>query len=621
MSCRFWLIAVRYFRTYRRMMSPTEEIKAKVDIVDLVGEYVKLTPAGLNHKARCPFHAEKTPSFMVSRDKGIWHCFGCSEGGDIFSFIQKAEGLDFPEALALLARRAGVVLRRDDPAIASQRTRLIELCELTTRFWQRVLQDSPSADAARQYVHGRTLTDDTVEQWQLGYAPDQWSATLDFLVKKGFNPEELFTAGLVIRREQGNGFYDRFRGRLMFPIRDHHGHVVGFSGRLLAADAKEVKYVNTPQTPLFNKGHLLFGLDKAKNTIRHSKRAVLVEGNVDVVMSHQAGVTEAVATCGTALTADHLQLLKRYTDTLVLSFDQDSAGHTAAERAIALALQAGLNTRIVLLPAGEDPDSFIRHSGAEAWRAAVDSAVSVLEYAFQHHLTGANLQDATVKRTVAAKLLTAISNISNPIEQTHWLGRLADTLNVPESILRETLRTLVSRSTGRGAGMATEPTAARPPEQSRAERQSERIIGFLLQWPSRLPTVIEQLPAEALAGELPGRLYTELVAYYTMNRDSTATGEVSWTNTFVQTLPPPLAEYAERVQLSISRDDYGVAPESVSTELAASIADVRRQFLAHQLQTVSEQLRVAEQRGDTTAVRALAEQFSHLTSQLATFNT
>ncbi|MEK7139605.1 MAG: DNA primase, partial [Patescibacteria group bacterium] len=338
------------------MSAPTEEIKAKIDVVDLVGEYVKLTPGGANWKGRCPFHAEKTPSFMVSRDKQIWHCFGCSEGGDIFTFIQKIEGLDFPDALRLLANRAGVAIKQEDPSIASQRTRLLNLNNLAAQYFHRVLRDSQLARGAREYLVKRGVDDLTVDNWQLGYAPDSWDTTSKFLASKGYSEHEIFLAGLSIRREKASGFYDRFRNRLVFPIRDVHGHVIAFSCRALDPESTEAKYINTSQTPLFNKGQVLFGLDQAKTASRESKYVVVVEGNLDVITSHQFGVTPVVATCGTALTEEHVNLIKRYAPTVILSFDQDAAGQKAAERGVAIALRGGLAVKLLTMPSGEDPD-------------------------------------------------------------------------------------------------------------------------------------------------------------------------------------------------------------------------------------------------------------------------
>jgi DNA primase len=317
------------------MPTPVEDIKARIDIVDFINESVPLRQAGTNWKGKCPFHNEKTPSFMVSRDRGSWHCFGCSKGGDIFTFIQEQEGLDFPEALRLLAKRAGVELREYNKEEQTQRTKVLDVLRWVSRYYQEVFRKAADAEPARAYLKQRQVNEESLEDFGVGYAPAAWDTTYQALKKKGFSDDDIFQAGLTIKKDRGAGYYDRFRNRIMFPIQDVNGTVVGFSGRVLDAlvdpnGPVPAKYINSPQTIVYDKGHVLYGLDKAKQEMKRAGRAVLVEGQMDCLMSHQAGVKYVVATSGTALTADQVGLLRRYTTNLVLAFDQDVAGAQAS---------------------------------------------------------------------------------------------------------------------------------------------------------------------------------------------------------------------------------------------------------------------------------------------------
>ncbi|HSD12895.1 MAG TPA: DNA primase, partial [Patescibacteria group bacterium] len=301
-----------------------EEIKMKTDIVALMSEYVRVKKSGATFMAVCPFHSEKTPSLHVSPDKGMWYCHGCGEGGDVFGFVMRMEGLDFMDAMRFLAKKAGVVLSEQDTKEQTERQLLMKVNGAAAKYYHEVLRKSPQAEVARGYVAKRKLTEQTVEEFALGFSPDSWDAVLNFLKSKGVTDEQAYRAGLVSKSDRGRGYYDRFRGRLMFPIQDHNGNVVGFTARVMPGpDGKdpkdEAKYINTSQTLIYNKSHVLYGLHAAKQEIKKKNLAVVVEGNMDVIATHQAGVRNVVASSGTSFTAEQLQLLKRFTDRLVLS--------------------------------------------------------------------------------------------------------------------------------------------------------------------------------------------------------------------------------------------------------------------------------------------------------------
>ena len=311
------------------MKDNVSKIKDRLDVVDVISGYLKLQKAGMNFKARCPFHNEKTPSFVVSPERQVWHCFGCSKGGDIFSFIQDIEGVEFPEALRVLAAKAGIELDSFNPAIKDDKARLYEVCETATKFFEKQFH-SNIGKLALEYLKNRGVVDSTIQEFRLGFAPNDWNALGTFLKNCGYSENEIVEAGLAIKRNDGSGVYDRFRSRITFPIFDLNGQVVGFTGRIfaesseaLAKEEGQAKYINTPQTRIYDKGRILYGLNKAKMDIKQTDRCVLVEGNMDALMSYQAGVKNVVASSGTALTLNHLTLLHRYTTNLDFCFDTD----------------------------------------------------------------------------------------------------------------------------------------------------------------------------------------------------------------------------------------------------------------------------------------------------------
>jgi DNA primase len=426
-------------------MDPKEEIKNRVNIAELIGGYIQIKPGGpASFKALCPFHAEKTPSFHISADKGIWRCFGCNEGGDCFAFVMKMEGMDFPEALRFLGEKVGVEVKRFDSAEVNERTRLIAINELAAKLYKKLLADHPSAEAARAYVKERMLTPDIMEKFSIGFAPDTWDTASTFLAARGYGEGDLERSGLSMRRRQGRGVIDRFRNRLMIPLRDHHGNTVGFTGRVLpsATPDQGPKYMNTPETPIYHKGKLLFGLDLAKQAIKRAGFAVIVEGNLDVVASHKADVENVVASSGTALTEDQIALLKRFTSTLAFCFDADAAGFEAARKGIALARAAGCDVRAIVLPAeaGKDPDYAVRKD-PELWRRAVTTSVPIMQYLIARATAGKDMNTVDAKRAVAAVLLPELKALTEVIEREHWLQTVADILRTDANELRKSIGT------------------------------------------------------------------------------------------------------------------------------------------------------------------------------------
>lgn len=417
-------------------MDAKEEIRSRLAIEDVIGEYVQLKRAGRNWKGLSPFGAEKTPSFVVSPDKQIWHDFSSGRGGDVFTFVQEMEGVDFKGAMEILARRAGVDLEQYQQAGGSRsnakdKERLYEANRMAAKFYQE--QFKHSTDAQEYVIKKRRFTKQTVLDWQLGYSPNTGDALVAFLKKQGFKDQELKLAGLTSQRYR-SGVQDMFRGRLMIPLADSQGRVVGFTARQLVDDPNAPKYINTPSTPLYDKSRHVFGLHLAKDAIRRSKFVVLAEGNLDVIQSHQAGVRQVVATAGTALTEPHLKALSRLTGDIRLCFDADKAGVAATERAIPIAGKVGVNLQIITIPSGKDPDELIKQD-VKKWQTIIEQPRYAVDWLIERYTTQLDLSTAQGKRELSDVVLQVVRQLPDAVERDHYLGRLAELLEVNKAAL------------------------------------------------------------------------------------------------------------------------------------------------------------------------------------------
>lgn len=466
------------------MNDSVQEIKERLDIVEFLRSYFPLKPAGKNFKAHCPFHKEKTPSFMVSPERQSWKCFGCGAGGDIFSFIMQYEHVEFAEALRMLAEKAGVELRKANPAAYKEYGVLFDINELAKNVFKSHLWQS--ADVL-EYLKSRGLKKETVEEFELGLSPclsgSQASSPDELtvsLINLGCDVNDLVRAGVTIRNEKGL-YVDRFRNRLMFPIHNYSGKVVGFTGRILPAyEHTDVgKYVNSPETPLFNKSRLLYGWHKAKNEIRDRKEAILVEGQMDFLMVWQDGVKNVIATSGTALTAEHLKLLRRFSEKLVLHFDNDSAGQLAAERSIDLAAAADFEVRVISpLEDCKDPAEIVqKHPGL--MRSLAEKALPAMEYYFRRYLDGFDQAQIAERKRKMRSVLAKIKNISSSVERSQWLRQLAERTKTEEKVLTEELDNLPEQPQTQPAGFETIPqTPVLATSRTRKELIAERLLSL-----------------------------------------------------------------------------------------------------------------------------------------------
>ncbi|MEI7750092.1 MAG: DNA primase [Candidatus Moraniibacteriota bacterium] len=490
------------------MDSIVPEIKSKLNIVDVVGSYLRLTKAGAYWKACCPFHNEKTPSFTVNEERQAFHCFGCGKGGDIFSFIEEIEGIEFREALKLLAERAGVevpayrkssVFEKDGVEVPD---RTKEILELSTKFFEKQLWEGEGAKTALPYLRKRGLSDESIRIFRIGYSLSGWRHLHDFLISRGYRPEELEKAGLVIAKDGRTGHYDRFRDRIMFPISDVVGRIIGYSARVApGGDESQAKYINTPETPVYHKGRVLYGLYQAKQSIKEAGVSVLVEGQMDVIACHQAGIRNVIAASGTALTGEQLDILKRYGREVRLFFDMDGAGQAAAWKSALLALGKEMSVSVVLLPEGKDAADAALED-AESLKKAVISSLPAAKYFLDKAVYLNDISVPDGKRAVAEGYAPLLAAMTNHIDRDFWRRELADTIGVEERSLAGSLRAAENAARENGPEARREPVASsgNRPFMTRSDVLRDRILGLMLLEPAfRNDTRLDGAIGEALS--------------------------------------------------------------------------------------------------------------------------
>jgi DNA primase len=608
-------------------MSNVDEIKARLDIVDLVSESVQLRKSGKNFTGFCPFHSNtRTPSFVVFPDTGTWRCFGaCNDGGDIFKYVMKKEGYDFAEALRRLAERAGVQLRQFSPEQQEQRDeldRLRDLMEEAVTFFRHQLVSTPAGRPALNYISGRGFSEDSLEAWGLGYAPGSWEALLNHFSEKGASPEDLLAAGLVGERDSG-GYYDRFRNRIMFPIRDSRGRMAGFGARALS-DEDQPKYLNSPQTDLFNKSQLLYGLDRARKSIRSEDEAVIVEGYLDVIGLAQAGYTNAVSPMGTALTEQQLRQLKRLTRRIVLALDADAAGDKATLRGLQVARQTmdhsadpvfdprGLvrhearlqaDIRVTTLPDGKDPDEIVQED-PDAWPRLLDAARPIVEHVMHSLAADRDLNDPKVKTEIAEQVLPLINDLPNAIERDTYTQKLARLLQVDERSLAgpapERRRSRPFARPQPPANGDAAPGGLAPHLQDSSFKLEAHCLSILIRHPEliyRVNRALQESNLERMSSE--DFEHSDLQEMFRLSLDALEQDILEPASYTLDNLPLPLLDRAdELLQTSQQLDPSG---ERVFEDLLRTIIMLRRR----KLHKGNEQMRflqqAAQEEGDLKA--------------------
>jgi len=600
-----------------------DQIKQKLDIVEVLSEYIKMAKAGRNYKARCPFHSERTPSFMISQERQIWHCFGCGAGGDIFAFVKQIEGVEFADALRILARKAGVVLKRQDPQVQSQRKQLYDVCELAAKFFEAQLAKSAGAVKVRDYLKERGLAPETIKAWRLGWAPDEWRALSDFLKSRGYKDEEIESAGLIIKRESnynsphpslklrgGEGalsdYYDRFRSRIIFPIFDLQGQVIAFGGRIFGAKAKEdiAKYLNSPQTPLYDKSRVLYGLHKSKTEIRVKDLCVIVEGYMDLLMSWQTGVANVAASSGTALTEEHLKIIGRYTKNLAMAFDTDLAGEGATRRSINLALAQDFYIKVISMK-DKDPADAAKKNPAD-WQKTVASAQSIMDFYFASTFAKFNSLEAEGRREIIKAMLPVIKAISSHAEQSEWLRELSRRLRVDEKDLRLDLsRCAISPENRQSAPQAE--TVLNKPTMSRQEGLEERFLGLCLNNPKYLQNISGIQEAD-FKNQMLGQIFFQL------NQLMQKSDEANPLARLQKSLSPELKMKIEYLSLKIEQNP--TEDLHVIGEIEACLKELKIVKIRQQLSALSYDIKDAQTAGSKQKLREFLEKFSKLSTEL-----
>ncbi len=426
------------------MSSHVEKIKEKLPINEVVGSYIQLQKVGINYKGKCPFHNEKTPSFFVSPGRDNYYCFGCNEGGDIFSFVEKIEGVDFMGALKILSEKSGVPISLEKSGDKSKRQKLFEIMEIATIFYQNKLNENSSVN---QYIKGRGLDEKTSSMWRIGYAPNEWQTLTTYLRGKGIADSDIIGAGLAKRGNSEDKFYDTFRDRVVFPIFDTSGRTVAFSGRLFSPSDTSAKYLNSPETELFSKGEVLYGLNFAKNEIRKKDYSVLVEGQFDLVMSHMAGVQNTVATSGTAFTESHLERLFKLSPRIIMAFDSDTAGLNATLKASKLALKIGMQVKVAIIPDGKDPADMAKDD-VLVWKECLRNAVHVIEF-YLNKLVEGTADKRMLARSVSEKILPFVILINSKIEREYFVNLISEKLKSKKESIYEDIEQIEKKGVAR----------------------------------------------------------------------------------------------------------------------------------------------------------------------------
>ena len=598
-------------------MEPKEQIRERIDVADLVGEYLQLKTAGQGSwKAVCPFHAEKTPSFYVSRPKQIWHCFGCDKGSDIFSFVMEMEGVDFREALEILGGKAGVEIPKYNNQAGDDRSRLKQANEFAEAVYRKVLGASAGSEA-RAYLQKRGIDDGLVELFGIGYAPSGWSSLVDLAKKKQISAKDLLDGGLALNSKKGSGAIDRFRNRLMIPLCDNHGNGVELTGRVLDPNDSP-KYMNSPQTAIYDKSALLYGLHLAKTASKHAGEMIVVEGNLDVVASHKAGVEHVVASSGTALTERQLALLKRYTSRLIFSFDTDAAGFAAARRGMRLASSMGFDVRVVQIPPelGKDPDDLVQKDPA-LWQKVVKEHVGKMEFFFNRLVLNVDMKDVAAKKMAGKEFLPEVKALADPIEQEHWARRFADHLGVSLDAVKKALRGTKGAAKPpappRDAQQASEP--AEPTVKH--DPHLDLLFSLCFEDESSLKALFERVKEEQLP-EGPYRLlYKTMSTLYTANNLSPQTKSFfEVLRSECSQLQPQFVSFVDAIALAREQYlDQSTPPsgdtQSNSSHLIDRLIDQSRKA---QRKALLAELRRAEAQQDAARISELTQQLQSLIS-------
>lgn len=584
-------------------MDEVEEIKHRIDIVDFISQYVSLKKAGANFKALCPFHQERTSSFMVSADKQIYKCFGCGEGGDIFEFLMKMENLEFPEALEILANRAGVIIERKNKKqyekTKNEKNRLYKINNLSAKVFHKILLEHLVGKYARDYLRSRKVDNQTLTDFSIGYAPKK-PILREFLISKGFSDLEISQAGGP----------DKFHDRIIFPIFDVMGNVAGFTGRVLDPQ-NQPKYLNSPETKVFHKSRVLYGLNLAKMAIKEKKSSLIVEGQMDVVLSHQAKVKNVVASSGTSLTEDHLYILSRYGPNVIFAFDQDEAGEKASKKSLEMAIKMGLNAKMVILPSGFKDAGEVVFRDPKLWQEIVATPLDALEWLIKSSFSRFKRDlKAQEKKEIAKEILPFVKLIRDKIEQTHWLKILAKKLDVPSSVITDSLARINQGSFSQKQAPSTKNNLS----------VEENLVGLLLAYPEEISKFVNELDYKEFSETKEAdQIYKFMQSCYTksncLTREKKCQLDKDLFDCMKKKLPSFLVKKAKLLALEVENSHDLSEEKNISEDIKQSISrikGVRREKIKKDFAVKISQ---AEKAGDRKGVKKLLEEFQYAISK------
>lgn len=584
-------------------MDQVSQIREKVDIVSFISEFIALKKAGRNFKANCPFHQESTPSFVVSPDRQIWHCFGCGKGGDAYTFLMEYERIEFPEALRLLAQRTGVELTsyQQDSGVTSKKERLYKINAIARDFYHYILTKHNAGKRGLEYIQNREVTPKVIETFKLGFSPGTGTALVSYLIdKKKYSKEDLLEAGLAF--QAGNRVVDFFRGRLMFPLVDHRDNVVGFAGRVLDGNVPS-KYINTRETFVYHKGEMFYGLNITKDAIRRENQAIIVEGEFDVISCFQNGVGNVVGVKGTALTESQVTLLARYAQKITFCFDGDKAGQEAIKRSLVIVEKKGLTPTVIEIPGGKDPDESLRKDPG-LFKKAVKEDIGIYDYLLMKTLAAVDTGTPEGKKYVADTLLPFIAVIKNEIIKEHYLKKISKELDTTYESIAKELQRLTTRDTVKPAKPA--PKVKRPKE----EAMEEYLLSLILQ--SERPKQVFQKAIQILSESMSKeRAYHKIMDHLLQHFDRT---DGFNSKAFGDGLPKELLENYEKSLLfplpAFENED------KLLTEVEKTAQKLRTMYIQQHLKKLAEEIKQKEESGDEAVVNELKKSYSHLASRL-----
>ncbi|MES3004550.1 MAG: DNA primase [Patescibacteria group bacterium] len=548
------------------MSSSVDQIKSKIDIVSLVSNYIKLEKAGSNFKGRCPFHNEKTPSFFVSPDRGSYYCFGCHAKGDVFTFVQEFEGLDFIGSLKVLAEKAGVELDQYSSSDKTEKNRLHEVLEMATIFFQNNLGDN---NVALEYLKNRGIEESTIKNWRIGFSSLEWRDLFTYLSGKGVSEQDMLAVGLVKRKEGSTSCYDVFRGRIMFPINDSSGRVVGFSGRILVTEENSPKYLNSPETILFNKSEILFGLDKAKNSIKIKDYSILVEGQMDLIMLHQIGIANTVASSGTALTENQLKKLQRLSNRIIMAYDGDEAGFSASRRSSQIALQLGMDLKVATMKSGTDPADLAKDNPA-LLKEVLTSSKHIIDF-YMDGLIEKGFTGRKLGQEVEKNVLPYVAMLTSSIEQAHFVKTISQKMFIKEEALWDELK-----KANRDGPRKESPPTQKKSEQQRVDHIEKKILGIIWWQRSKKDRTLDLVEIERRVGEILEERLTELEEFFEKN--------------------------GQKEELLFETESYYDDKEGLDKEVKDLILSLEEEYLKQRFGDLMGKLKEAEVRKDKTEI-------------------